>query len=175
MRTWRTTIAVIGALALGLVANNAWAGKLKRLSDTELVHFEALKVWFVDGEEKEYLKGKTEEERSTWLKDRGYWDRFYQYDQLKREQIAAGQVGVGWTYDQVYMAWGEPHAKKRMAGRPATRSELYIYRFEVDWTGATHVWTPNSKLTRTAIELFQLDVYVDDGRVAEIVRKEDWE
>ena len=50
MRSWRSTVAVMGAvLGLLLVPESAFAGKLKRLSEVELTHYEALKVWFGEG------------------------------------------------------------------------------------------------------------------------------
>lgn len=166
----------------------AGCSKVNRLSEAELAHYTALKPFWDKGEEKAFLKGKTQEERDAWLKAHPvefsedgnpntptYYERYYQYDEKRRAQIAAGQVQPGWTYDQVVMAWGNPHKKKRLAGRPATRSELYVYRFEVDWEGITHVWVPGSKLTSKATDLFQLDVYIDDGVVTEMDRKEDWE
>jgi len=151
-------------------------GKIKRLSPTELDHYNALQIWWADdkGADKAYLQNKTQEERDAWLKDNGYWERFYQYPEQRRNEIIAGLVGKGWTYDQVYMAWGRPHQRQLAAGRTAERSELFTYRFEVDYEGIPHVWVPNSKLTREAIELFRLDLYLDDDVVTEMVRREGW-
>ncbi len=151
-------------------------GKIKRLTPTELDHYYALRIWWYGDKavDKAYLKNKTREERDAWLKENGYWDRFYQYDEQRRAEIVAGLVGKGWTYDQVYMAWGQPHERQMAAGRHAERSELYTYRFEVDYEGVPHVWVPNSKLTREAIELFRLDLFIDDGIVTEMIRRDDW-
>ena len=72
---------------------------------------------------KDFFKQKTEEERNQWLKDEKLWDRFYQYDEGTREKILYGEVETGWVSSQVYMAWGQPYAKKRLTGRHAARSE----------------------------------------------------
>jgi hypothetical protein len=173
MHTFRflKTVAFVSFAALLF---SGCGGKLKRLSSAELSHYNALKVWWDVDEKKSYLKLKTEPERSAWLKSQGYWDRFYQYPEERRAEIVAGSVGVGWTYDQVYMAWGQPHQKRMAAGRKAERSELYVYRFETDYEGVMHVWYPNSKLTREAIEMFRLEVYVDNGVVVKMDRQEGW-
>jgi hypothetical protein len=179
---FRTLVALI-VLALPL---SAQAGKEKRLSEGELMAYNALMPFMSEDEEKAYLKLKTQEERDAWLKANppkpeenplllSYYDRYWNNSEVMREQIASGAVGPGWTYDQVIMAWGEPHVKRKLAGRPAERSEMYVYRFETDWNGGIHVWTPKSKLTSKAIELFQLDVYIDDGKVTNIERKDAWE
>jgi uncharacterized protein YceK len=178
------------ALTLLIVAGllSGCGAKMKRLSDTEFMSYNALKVWWDKDDEKAYLKGKTQEERDAWLKAHpeafvndgnpqtlSYYDRYFALSDNRREEIAAGLVAPGWSFEEVAMAWGLPHKKSKLAGRPATRSELFVYRFEVDWEGNTHVWIPGSKLTSKAIELFQLDVYIDDGQVTEIIRKDAWE
>ena len=149
--------------------------KIARLSAVEQSHYNALKVWMDDWEEKSFLKGKTETERSDWLKKAGYWERFYKYDAEIRAAIVNRDVKASFTQDQVFMAWGKPHARKRLTGRPATRSELLIYRFEVSRDGETLVWAPGSKETFKALELYQLELYVDDSVVTEILRKNDWD
>jgi hypothetical protein len=173
MHTFRF-LKTVAFVSLAVLLFVGCGGKLKRLSPVERDHHSALKVWLEADENKAYLKLKTEPARSAWLKKEGYWDRFYQYPEARRAEIVAGSVGVGWTYDQVYMAWGRPHQKRMAAGRQAERSELYVYRFETDYEGVMHVWYPNSKLTREAIEMFRLEVYIDNGVVVKMDRQEGW-
>lgn len=161
-------VLVLAALLTGC------GSKLNRLENYELDHYEGLRVWMTDKQEKQYLRGKTPEERDQWLKDLGFWDQWYQYDQGTRDQILAGDVQVGWTYDQVFMSWGEPHQKKRLAGRRATRSYLCVYRFEVNKDGAVMVWAPGSKASYSAIEKYTLELYIDDEMVTEVKRLEGW-
>lgn len=147
----------------------------KRLAPVELDHYNALKVWMDPADVKAYLKLKTEDERNAWLQEHGYWDRFYQYDEAVREQILAGEVHEGWSYDQVYMAWGPPHERKRLTGRPAQRSELLVYRFEVQPDGSVLVWQPDSKTAHKAVDLYRVHVFVDDGVVTELARQDGWQ
>jgi hypothetical protein len=135
-----------------------------------------------DDATKEFLRGKTEEIRNTWLRENpvpgtevSYWETFYRYGEAQREAILAGDVHPGWSEDRVYMAWGAPFERRRLAGRPATRSELFVYRFEVDADGAVRVWEVDSKTAYKAVDQYQMDVFIDDGRVTELVRKEQWE
>lgn len=167
-------------LALGLLAG--CGGRMKRLSSVERDHFAALRVYMDDDAEKEWLKNKTETERNDWLTTHGvpgsrltYWEQFYQYDAETREEILSGDVVFGWTEDKVYMAWGQPFERKRLTGRPATRSELFVYRFEVDSEGFIRVWEPSSNTAYKAVRQYQMDVFIDDGRVTELMRKDVWE
>lgn len=149
-------------------------GKEKRLSSAEKDHYYALKVFMEDDQEKAFLKGKTEEARNQYLKDNKLWDAYYQYDEETRAQILAGDVQTGWNVEQVYMSWGEPHRRQRLVDRPAERSELLVYRFEVSSDGALMVWQPNSKTAYKAVSMFENHVIIDGKRVAEITRKEGW-
>lgn len=167
-------------LVLGLLAG--CGGKMKRLSSAERDHFAALKVYMNDDDEKTWLKNKTEDERNEWLQAHAvpgsqlsYWEQFYQYDAETREDILGGNVEFGFTEDKVFMAWGQPYERRRLTGRPASRSELFVYRFEVDRDGIIRVWEPSSNTAYKAVRQYQMDVYVDDGRVTELVRKDTWE
>lgn len=166
-------------VTLALVAG--CGSKLKRLSSAERDHFHALEVYLDADDEKAFLKLKTEAERDAWLQGHGpsagqsFWDLFYQYDEAERDAIAAGEVARGWTEDRVFMAWGRPFERRRLTGRPATRSELFVYRFEVDRDGIIRVWVPDSRTAYKAVRQYQMDVYVDDGRVTELERKDRWE
>ena len=123
-------------LCLGLLlGSTAQAASTKRLTESEKDHFYAVKVFMGDKEQKKWLKLKTEDARTAWMKKRGLWERFYQFDEDRRNKIVAGEVEVGWEQDAVLMAWGMPHQRKRLTGRPATRSEMFVYRFEVDFEG----------------------------------------
>lgn len=148
--------------------------KLDRLSDTERDHYHALKVWMTEKEIKDWLKLKTEDERNQWLKDKGYWVRFYQYDERLRQAILDGLVAVGWTQDMVLMSWGPPHERRRNTGRQAQRSETLVYRFEVTPEGEVLVWEPDSKTAYLAVDKYRYEVVVDDGVVAELNRKDGW-
>ncbi len=172
------TLALV--LALGMLAG--CGGKMKRLSGTERDHLAALRVYMNDDAEKEWLKLKTEAERDEWLHVNGvpgsrlsYWEQFYQYDAEVREAILGGDVQLGWTEDKVFMSWGQPYERRRLTGRPASRSELFIYRFEVDRDGIIRVWEPSSTTAYKAVRQYQMDVFIDDNSVTDIIRKDVWE
>jgi hypothetical protein len=162
-----------GLLVVSLVF--ALGAKIDRLQPVEQDHFNALRVWMDDKAQKAYLKNKTREERDAFLQEHGFWDRFYQYDEDRREQILAGEVKQGWSYDQAYMAWGQPFQKQRLTARRAARSELLVYRFEVMSDGAIMVWQPGSKATHKAVDKYQIELVVDDEKITEFRRKEEWE
>src|SRR5690606_29005944 len=150
-------------LVVGLVAG--CGGKMKRLTSAERDHYAGLRVYMDEDAQKDWLKHKTEEERNTWLRTHGvpgsqltYWDQFYQYDEADREAILGGDVQLGWTEDRVFMAWGRPVERKRRTGRPYSRSELFVYRFEVDRDGLIRVWEPSSNTAYKAVRQYQMDV-----------------
>lgn len=161
------------AFLLGLLLLGA-GSKYDRLSAVEKDHFDMLRVWMNEDQQKAFLKLKTEEERNTYLQDKGFWDRWYKYDEAKRDKMLHGEVVVGWSYDMLLMAFGNPHERKRLAGRMATRSELYVYRFEVGKDGAVFVWEPKSKESYKAVAKYQLSITVDDEVVTQIARLDDW-
>jgi hypothetical protein len=172
------------ALSL-LVAACSWEHKVNRLSDAEFQHYYALKPFMADEERKEYLLLKTAEERDAWLKshhaegayDRAavmYWDMFYNYPEPLRQKIVDGAVAVGWKKEMVLMAWGAPYDKRRLTGRPASRSEMLVYRFEQQEDGAVLVYIPGSKTAYRSIRNFTREVYVDDDKVTEIIEKDGW-
>jgi hypothetical protein len=163
------TAVILGALVFST------GSKLKKLSETEQDHYAALRVWMDKDDQKAYFKLKTEEERNQWLKDNALWDRFYDHPDYIREQIMFGDVDLGWGQNMVFMAWGKPYRKKRLTGRPAARSELFVYRFEVAADGAIMPWIEGSKATYKAVDMYQLEVYVDDEVVTEMVKKDKWE
>ncbi|MCO4746940.1 MAG: hypothetical protein KC912_19235 [Proteobacteria bacterium] len=167
------TLAIV--LLASTVLTGCMGAKIKRLSAVEQDHYYALKVFMNDSVEKTFLKFKTEEERNAYLQERGLWDHFYKYPDHVRELIIAGEVQSGWAEDQMFMAWGEPYDRRRLTGRPASRSELFVYRFEVAPDGVIRVWTPSSKTAYKAVDFYQIDVYVDDERLSEMERKEDWD
>lgn len=165
-------IVLAGLVALALAGCGS---KMKRLSPAEQDHFYALRVYMDDKEEKAFLKGKTEEERNAWLVKAGFWDTFYKYDAGIRELIVAGDVSEGWAEDMVLMSWGPPFQRRRTTSRPAQRSEIFIYRFEVAKDGTVRVFDPAGKTAYKMAARYQIDVYVDDQKVTEMLRKEDWE
>lgn len=162
-------------VALLVLSACSWQSRVKKLSDTEFEHYYALRPFMNEDQQKEFLKLKTEEERNKWLKDHGLWDRFYKYPDHIRKQVVEGDVRQGWTKDLVLMAWGAPYDKRALAGRPAPRSELLVYRFERHEDGSVLVWTPGSKTEYKAVERFRREVYLDNDVVSEIVEKKGWE
>ncbi len=164
---------LLSAFAVGFLALSALSGcsidrKLKKLDDQEFQHYYALKVYMEDGQKKDFLKLKTRAERDEYLKKSGLWDKFYDYEPHIRESIYNGRVEIGWTKDMVLMAWGRPVDRGRVAGRQATRSERYIYRFEEGQDGSILVWEPGSKTQYSAARLFSREVIFDNDVVAEI-------
>jgi len=164
--------ALLLALALSPSAHAGWQNKVKELSDIEFDHYYALRAYMNDDQKKAYLKLKTEEERDQYLKDLGLWDRFYQYDDATRALIISGKVEVGWTKDMVEMAWGVPFDKRRLAGRHAQRSELWVYRFEQQKDGGVLIWEPGSKTQYKATRLFERSLTLDDDKVVSMEEAE---
>ncbi len=174
MRRWTFTL-----LAL-VLATGCWEKRVKRLNANEFNHYYALRPFMNEDVRKEFLKAKTEEERNAVLKKHSplgtpLWDMFYQYSEYERDAIVGGEVAVGWTRDRVLMAWGTPFDKRKLVGRPAVRSEMLVYRFEVAEDGAVMVWVPDSKTSYHALRRFERRVIVDDNHVAEIEESEGWE
>jgi hypothetical protein len=174
MGTW-IAIAVIGSCG----------ASLKKLAPEEVDAYHALSPFMDDAQEKAYLKCKTPEERVQFLKDQkmamgastadNLYDLWYDYDEATRDAITAGDVKVGWTQAMMFMAWGEAYNRMRLTGRNAERSELFVYRFETAEDGSVFVWVPKSKASYKSVGQFQLDVYMDDGRITDIVKKDAWE
>ena len=158
-------LAVALSLLLSLPAQAGWENKVKNLSEVEFDHYYALRAYMNEDQKKAYLKLKTEEERNQFLVDLGLWDRFYKYDEATRALIIAGKVEVGWTKDMLEMAWGTPFDKRRLAGRQATRSELWVYRFEQQKDGGLLVWEPGSKTQYSAVRLFERELTLDDDKI----------
>ena len=165
-------IALAGATLLSACGIDR---KAKKLSDAEFDHYYALRPYMNDDAKKAYFKNKTEAERNTWLQEAGLWDRFYQYPEDVRALIVAGEVTSGWTKDMVMMAWGAPYDKQKVAGRPATRSERLVYRFELHGDGTIYLWSEDSNTTFKAASFFRREVVLDEDVVAEIVQKDGWE
>lgn len=156
------------ALTASSPADAGWKNRVKHLGDDEFEHYYALRAYMTEEQKKTFLKMKTQEERDAFLKQLGLWERFYQYDEAEREEIVSGKVGQGWTKDKLEMAWGVPFDKRKLAGRQAVRSELWVYRFEQQKDGSILVWEPGSKTQYKAVRLFVREVVLDDDVVAEI-------
>jgi hypothetical protein len=150
----------------------AFADKTKKLTAAEKDHFYALRAYMNEDQRKAFLKGKTEEARNEMLKKWGLWDRFYSYSEPMRGDILKGDVKVGWDEGAVFLAWGKPYKKLGIAGRNAEMSEELRYRFEVDPYGDVILWVPDSKTEHKASMLYEVQVTVDDGRVARLVRSD---
>ena len=173
MRSTRLlSVVAMGFLVVSIATGCSIDRKLKNLDDQEFQHYYALKVYMDEPQVKTYLKLKTRAERDGYLKKRGLWDKYYEYEVHVREAIYNGRVEVGWTKDMVLMAWGRPIDRGRVAGRQATRSERYIYRFEENQEGAILVWEPGSKTQYKAARLFSREVVFDNDVVAEINTKD---
>lgn len=168
----KALVVSAGLLALALGTGSKYA----KLESYEKDHYDALKVWFEDSkkESKAYFKLKTPAERDQWLKDKGYWDRYYQYEEHERQEILSREPKVGWTQDMVYMAWGPPFAKLKSTKRTAETSVVLVYRMEVTKDGEHMVWAPGSKETYKAIRQYQAELMVDNHRVTDIVQKDAW-
>lgn len=148
--------------------------RVKKLSDEEFKAYYALKPFMDEDTRKGYLKLKTSDERTAYLKEKGLWDKFYQYDEKTRQAIVDGAVTLGWEKDQVLMAWGPPYDSRKIVGRQAPRSELLVYRFEKHEDGTVLVYVPNSKTEYKAVERFTREVILDSDVVTEIVEKPGW-
>ena len=140
----------------------------KKIGREEFDHWRALRIYMDEDTQKEFRKGKTKEERDQYLKDKGLWDNFYKYEQHIRDQIAAGDVKVGWSEDMLFMSWGQPYDRERIFERDAQQSYRLTYRFEELADGAILVWEPKSKTQYKAVRLFQKEVYIDDEKITEI-------
>jgi hypothetical protein len=174
----RSARALVAGLLLCATAlpSCSWEQRgVKHLSEEEFSAYYALKPFMSDDQRKEYLKLKTEDERTNWLKSHKFYDMFYKYDDHIREQIVAGAVQNGWSKDMVLMSWGAPFDKRALAGRPAARSEMLVYRFEKHDDGSILVYVPGSKTEYKATDRFRRLVYLDNDVVTEIVQKEGWE
>lgn len=157
-----------------LLGGCSWESRVNRLSETEFQHYYALRPFMTEEKRKAYLTLKTEEERNAYLKQVGLWDMFYKYDDHIRQLIVEGGVQNGWTKDMVLMAWGAPYDKRALAGRPAPKSELLVYRFEGHEDGTVLVWVEGSKTEYKAVRRFLREVYLDNDMVTEIIEKDGW-
>ena len=149
---------------------------VKNLSDTEFDHYYAVRAFMDEEERKAFLKFKTEDERNQYLKEfmlpglppKSLWDTFYQYPDHIRTKIVEGGVQTGWTVDMLTMSWGRPMKSRKLAGRQAQRSLMFIYKFEQHPDGSVLVWQPGSKTEYQATRTFLREVILDDDVIAEI-------
>jgi hypothetical protein len=173
------------AVLIGWIAVGSCGASLKKLTPEEVDAYHALQPFMSEDQEKTMLKFKTSEERTAWLKEQklalggqtadNLYELWYRFDAEQRATITEGRVEPGWTQDMMFMAWGEPVNRQRLTGRNASRSEVFNYRFEILEDGSTLVWVPKSKQSYKSVDRYQVDVYVDDGRVTELVRKAAWD
>lgn len=175
------TSMLMTVIAFCLTMGCSIAGKVKRLEGEEYDHYMALRVYLDQAdarghrpktERKEFFKNKTREERDQWLKDKGLWDKFYQYAPHIREKIVGGNVQVGWDKHMVYQSWGLPLVRRKLPGRQAQRSEMFVYRFEERQDGVHQVWIKGSKDTYKARRLYTKEVIIDDDKVTEMRERE---
>lgn len=164
-------------LHVGAVIVAAWlslGSKLDRLSDQEYAHYRALRIFMEEKDRKAWLRLKTPEQRDARLREMNLWDKFYSLSEAQRQKVVAGEVEVGFTRDMLYMAWGAPFSKNRLTGREAARSELLVYRFQIDRSG---IATPvvGERIDYKAVGQHQTEVFVDDDVVTKMVEKDSWE
>ncbi len=157
------------SLLLGFVLMSGCGYKhlIKRLESYEADHYEALRVFMPEEERKSYLKLKTTEERDAYLKERGLWDRFYNVDEERRKQILLREVKVGWNKEELLMAWGLPIKKQIEPQSRRTRSERWIYKFELhtnkkDGSKYVLLWEENSKTEYKSDRVFSREVVIED-------------
>jgi hypothetical protein len=148
--------------------------KLGKLSEAEQIEYRVFRAFMTEDDQKAWLKLQTTEERTTWLKEHKLWEKFYTESPEVQGQIVSGKVGLGWTRDQVYLAWGAPFQKQRLTGREAARSELLVYRFEVDKEGYASPLV-GKKENYQAVSHYQVELVMDDDMVAELDKKDRWE
>ena len=166
-------------LVIALLAGGCWKKRIKHLSAAEFDHYYALRPFMDETLQKGFLKGKTEEQRNEYLKTHSFqekplWDLFYGYEEAQRAAIVAGEVALGWDKNMVLMAWGAPFDKKKLVGRPAVRSEMLIYRFEVAEDGTVMVFDPEEGSSYHAIRHFTREVTLDDNKVTALDEREGW-
>jgi hypothetical protein len=167
------------ALALAVSLTGCWEKRIKHLDDAEFRHYYSLKVYLDEDQRKSYLKMKTREERDAFLQGiempgrppRILWNMYYDYDEHIREKIYSGEVQKGWTTEMLLMAWGKPLKQRKLAGRQASRSWAYIYKFEQHEDGSVLVWEPGSKTEYKAEKMFKREVIIDDDVIANIRNK----
>ncbi|MEQ1507967.1 MAG: hypothetical protein ABMB14_37410 [Myxococcota bacterium] len=167
-------LVVLWFVVSSLVPVPASASKLSRLTEAEYAHYRALRVFMDDDQRSEWLKLKTTEERDAWLHEHNLWDRFYSHPAEVRQQIVEGDVELGWSRDMVYMAWGPPFQKQRLTGREASRSELLVYRFELDKEGVASPLV-GKHADYQAVGSHQTELIMDDDVVAEMKEKDHFE
>ena len=161
-------------LTLALLAFPLSASKLGKLSESEQIEYRVFRAFMSEQDQKAWLKLDTAEERTAWLKERKLWERFYTESPEMQADIVAGKVALGWSRDAVYLAWGNPFQKQRLTGREAARSELLVYRFEVDKDGYATPLT-GKKRDYKAVDQYQVELVLDDDVVARLDKKDDWE
>lgn len=162
------------ALLLTALAFPLTASKLGKLSEAERVEYRVFAAFMTPQQQRAWLKLKTTEERTEALKKLGLYDKFYGEQPEMRDRIVAGDVALGWTRDEVYMAWGGPFQKQRLTGRNASRSELLVYRFEVDKDGYA-VPVVGKKEDYKAVRRYQAELILDDDVVTSLQEKDGWE
>jgi hypothetical protein len=158
-----------------LLASPAQAAPIDRLAPDERDAFDALSVFLDAKQEKALLKLKTREARDAWLKAQGLYDRWWSLDAGRREEIAAGNVVVGFLVDEVLMALGTPFERRRVVVTGVQRAEQLVYRVEVTRDGRVLVWEAGSKETHNAQDRYRYLLDVHNGMVVAVTKKKGWE
>lgn len=162
-------------LLAALLAASADAAPIDRLAADERQAFDALAVFLDDKQERSFLKLKTRELRDAWLKAQGLYSRWWGLDPARREAIATGAVTVGFSVDEVLMAWGAPFERRRVVVEGVHRAEVVVYRVEVTPEGRVLIWEAGSKETHNAQERYRWILDVHDGVVVSKTKKARWE
>lgn len=152
----------------------AFGGKIDKLSEQEQIEYGVFRAFMSEDDQKAWLKLDSADARTTWLKEHKLWEKYYTLSPDEQALVVKGKVALGWSRDQVYMAWGAPFQKQRLTGREAQRSELLVYRFEVDKDGFASPLVGKKKDYK-AVDQYQVELVMDDDMVSELARKEDWE
>ena len=143
---------------------------IKRLEAPEKDHWAALRVFMQEDQKKDYLTRKTRPERDEYLKSIGLWDKFYNLDEKRREDILAYNVQEGWNQEELLMSWGKPHKTGLEHTDKASRAARWTYTFEVHQDKKTKkeykiIWEENSKTEYKAVRTYDCDVIIlDNGR-----------
>jgi hypothetical protein len=141
---------------------------VKRLETPEKNHWSALRVFMKEDQKKEFLMYKTRVERDSYLKDQGLWDKYYNIDEKRREEILSYNVQEGWNQEELLMSWGRPYqTQMEPESKNGIGAERWIYKFEEHTdkkTGERYIliWEEYSKTEYKADRVFEREVVIDD-------------
>ena len=141
---------------------------VKRLEAPEKDHWAALRVFMQEDQKKEYLTRKTKTERDLYLQELNLWDKFYNLDEKRREDILSYNVQKGGNQEELLMSWGVPYkTQMEPTSKHGVSAERWVYRFEEHSnkkTGERYIliWEEYSKTEYKADRVFEREVVIDD-------------